>query len=436
LDDAVTKQLLFDPSEYRELTPDEQSLLQTGYRRAIDALRRNITPMGFSACSLVDNHVVGTDANYRSVWARDGAKTIAWTSDLDDDDIRRCQEQTIRTILDHQGPAGQLPAYVSIDTNHADYGGVGGITSIDSALWMFVAIWEYCDRHGEYALLVEYESRLQQAMNWLSALDANNCGMLEIPEAGDWTDLFARSYNVLYDEVLWFRSLVYFAKILRRLGHEDKAINYERRSKHVRRVILKAFWPSTGYVEAEHGRKFSDVQFELGDARYLVAQVSPFGYSWRCDVYGNIMAYLSNLLDEDRAMMTFRFLWGVGVNDPAPVRNVYPPIHAGDPEWRDYFTVNLLNLPNHYHNGGIWPFIGGLWVRYLHKLQMPALARRELVKLAQLCALGVSQEWEFNEWYHGVTGRPMGKAYQTWSAASFIRACHDLHLEPHTLDRV
>jgi hypothetical protein len=202
-------------------------------------------------------------------------------------------------------------------------------------------------------------------------------------------------------------------------------------------VILKTFWPSTGgHFESEHGRNFSDVQFELGDARYLVAQVSPFGYSWRCDVYGNIMAYLSNLLDEDRAMMTFRFLWGVGVNDPAPVRNVYPPIHAGDPEWRDYFTVNLLNLPNHYHNGGIWPFIGGLWVRYLHKLQLPDLARRELVKLAQLCALGVSQEWEFNEWYHGVTGRPMGKAYQAWSAASFIRACHDLHLEPHSIDRL
>jgi glycogen debranching enzyme len=148
------------------------------------------------------------------------------------------------------------------------------------------------------------------------------------------------------------------------------------------------------------------------------------------------MAFLSNLLDEDRAMMTFRFLWGVGVNDPAPVRNVYPPIHAGDPEWRDYFTVNLLNLPNHYHNGGIWPFIGGLWVRYLHKLQMPELARRELVKLARLCALGVNQEWEFNEWCHGVTGRPMGKAYQAWSAASFIRACHDLHLEPQSLDRI
>jgi glycogen debranching enzyme len=301
---------------------------------------------------------------------------------------------------------------------------------------MVVAIWEYCDRHRDYLLLEEYADRLQQVMNWLSALDANNCGMLEIPEAGDWTDLFARSYNVLYDEVLWFRSLVYYAKILRQLGHQDRANAYERRSEHVRRVILNSFWPSTGHFDAEPGRDFSDVQFELGDARYLVAQVSPFAYSWRCDVYGNIMAYLSNLLDEDRAMMTFRFLWGVGVNDPAPVRNVYPPIHAGDPEWRDYFTVNLLNLPNHYHNGGIWPFIGGLWVRYLHKLKLSELARRELIKLARLCAQGVSQEWEFNEWHHGVTGRPMGKAYQAWSAASFIRACHDLHLDPDSIDRL
>jgi glycogen debranching enzyme len=120
----------------------------------------------------------------------------------------------------------------------------------------------------------------------------------------------------------------------------------------------------------------------------------------------------------------------VGVNEPWPVKNHYPPVHAGDPEWRDYFTVNLLNLPNHYHNGGIWPFIGGLWVRYIHKLGMKDLARRELVKLARLCAQGVSQEWEFNEWHHGQTGRPMGKAFQAWSAASFLKACHDLHLDP------
>lgn len=433
----MSRPILFEASEYSQLTAEERALLLDGYQHAVVALKKNITPLGFSACSLTDNVVTGTDANYRAVWARDGAKCVAWTANLVDDEVRECQEQTLRSILSNQGPAGQLPAYITVDDGLAEYGGVGGITSIDSALWIFVAVWEYCNSHNDYRLLHEFEPVLTRTMQWLSGLDSNNCGLLEIPEAGDWTDLFARSYHVLYDEVLWFRSLNYFARMLRHLGHEERALEQEKKAQRVRRVLLDKFWPSScsASVEPGYGPHFSDVQFELGDVRYLVAQVSPFSYSWRCDVYGNIMAYLANVLDKERAMMTFRFLWGVGANDPAPVKNVYPPIQAGDPEWRDYFTVNLLNLPNHYHNGGIWPFIGGLWVRYLHKLGFQDLASRELVKLAVLCSKGISQEWEFNEWHHGVTGRPMGKAYQAWSAASYIRACHDMHLEPDTADR-
>ena len=95
--------------------------------------------------------------------------------------------------------------------------------------------------------------------------------------------------------------------------------------------------------------------------------------------------------------------------------------------------MNLLNLPNHYHNGGIWPFVGGMWVRYIYKLGMEGLARRELLRLAELCSGGVSHKWEFNEWHHGQTARPMGKAFQAWSAASFIRACHDLHVDPASI---
>lgn len=423
--------ILFDPSDYRELSPEEQALLQLGYQRAKDALVKNITPKGFSACSLDDNEVYGTDANYRSVWARDGAKTILWTLDLDDPEIRQCQAQTLRTILSHQAPAGQLPAHVLIESDAPEYGGVGGITSIDSALWIIIATEQFCRYTEDWSLTEEFAQTLQRAIDWLSALDSNNCGLLEIPEAGDWTDLFARSYHVLYDEVLWQRCLTCYAGILRQRGDGQKAGDYLKWSQHVAGVILRQFWPTTILMEEEPaGTTFADVQYELGDSRYLVAQISPFGYSWRCDVYGNLLAYLTNLLDKRRAMMTFRFLWGVGANDPGPVKNMYPPIHAGDPEWRDYFAVNLLNLPNHYHNGGIWPFIGGMWVRYIHKLGMKDVARRELVNLARLCSLGVTHEWEFNEWHHGITGRPMGKAFQAWSAAGFIKACHDLHLEP------
>lgn len=420
--------ILFEPDDYRDLSTDERALLRLAYSRAKDALSKNITPKGFTACSLDDNQVLGTDVNYRSVWARDGAMTVIWSLELDDPVILDCSLTTLRTLLEHQSPTGQIPANVSIDTNEAEYAGVGGIASIDSPMWLIIAIWRYCSHTNDWSIVHDYSSRLQKAMDWLSAHDSNNCGMIEVPEAGDWTDLFARSYHVLYDEVLWYRTLVCYGNLLQQTGDSEKANDYRSWATHVRQVILRSFWPSTS-GQWDGTTRFTSPQLALGDARYLVAQLSPFGFSWRCDVLGNLLAYLNNLVTRDQAMQTFRFLWGVGVNDPGPVRNLYPPVQAGDPEWRDYFTVNLLNLPNHYHNGGIWPFIGGLWVRFVHRLGMTNLARREMVKLSQLCSHGVSQEWEFNEWHHGVTGRPMGKAFQAWSAASFIQAAHDLHID-------
>ena len=55
---------------------------------------------------------------------------------------------------------------------------------------------------------------------------------------------------------------------------------------------------------------------------------------------------------------------------------------------------------------------------------------KELFNLAKLNKLGSAHEWEFNEWAHGHTGKPMGKAYQAWSCSEFIRACHDLQIVP------
>jgi glycogen debranching enzyme len=76
-----------------------------------------------------------------------------------------------------------------------------------------------------------------------------------------------------------------------------------------------------------------------------------------------------------------------------------------------------------------------MWVQCIHRLGFHEIACRELVRLAQLNQLGRDQEWEFNEWAHGVTGRPMGKAFQAWSAAAFIRACHEIGADPKHLQR-
>lgn len=424
--DPEIKQLFRD-QKMAGIEPGDIEFLHIAYQRSIDALRKNITPLGFSACSLEDNEIRGTDVNYRSVWGRDGSIAVIGSLSLSDPDIRACQQRTLDTLLDHISPTGQIPSNVRIDTLEPDYSGVGGICSIDSGLWLIIAFYEYIRATSDLSFLRKHMAKLQRAIDWLSAHDSNNDALLEIPEAGDWTDLFGRSYNVLYDEVLWYRCNVAFGRMQEFVGNFQSAGDYLRWSQTIKHAILTKFWPSTRMLPGE--THFADKQFSLGDTSYLLAQVTPFDFNWRCDVYGNILAFLFNVLDPERAKITFRFLWGVGCNEPYPVANLYPAVHSGDTDWRSYYTVNLLNLPHHYHNGGIWPFVGAQWVRFIHRLGLRNIAFQELVKLAKLNQLGVSHEWEFNEWAHGKTGRPMGKAYQAWSASEFISACHEVHLD-------
>lgn len=427
--------MLFTGRKLGSLSADDQAFLATAYDKALAALRRNLTPLGFSACSLADNTVTGTDVNYRSVWARDGSITIINTLDLEDEDVRLAQRRTLDTLLRAIAVNGQIPANVRIDDGVSDYAGVGNICSIDSGLWVIIAFYNFVEKTGDLDFLRTHAARLQRAMDWISAHDSNNDGLLEIPEAGDWTDLFGRSYNVLYDEVLWFRANVCFGRLLEFQGEFERASDYLRWSQHIRSRVLETFWPHTGTAQnAPHNlNRFAERQFSLGDTQYLIAEVTPFAFNWRCDVFGNVLAFLMNLLDIERARTAFRFMWSVGVNEPYPVANLYPVVQSGDPDWRAYYTVNLLNLPHHYHNGGIWPFVGGMWVRFIHRLGLHEVAARELLRLAKLNQFGLRDEWEFNEWAHGTTGRPMGKAYQAWSAASFIRACQEIEADPQHL---
>lgn len=407
---------------------EKLALIREGYEKAIIALKKNITPLGFSACSIKDNITNGTDANYHSVWARDGAITLIGSLSLThDEEIHQCQRQTLITLFEHISRNGQIPSNVRIKDNTADYSGVGGICSIDSGIWVVIAFYEYVKVTNDIGFLRKYISDIKETMRWLGAHDSNNDALLEIPEAGDWTDLFGGSYNILYDEILWYRANVCFGRMLELLGDYEEAGEYIRWSQVIKKEILQNFWPST-QQKLFQSVSFAERQFTLGDTSYLIQQTTPFDFSWRCDVFGNVLAFLHGTIDVEKAHQTFKFMLGVGVNDPYPVANVYPVVTPGDPDWKPYYTVNLLNLPNHYHNGGIWPFVGGFWVKFVNKLGLRDVAISELYKLALINKEGLTEEWEFTEWAHGITGKAMGKSYQAWSAAQYISACHDLKI--------
>jgi len=424
--------LFYEEDGRHELSREQKDYLITAYEKAVEGLQRNLTPIGFSACSIADNEMRGTDINYHSVWGRDGSITLIGSLPLEGDEVRQCQRNTLTTLLSNISPPGQIPANVGVISGEPDYSGVGGISAIDSGLWVVIATYEYIRKTQDLEFLRGWMPVLQRAMNWLTAHDSNNDALLEIPEAGDWTDLFGRSYNVLYDEVLWYRANIAFGRLLEFCGDWRRAGDYLRWARQIKAAILRKFWPSTKTL-GDDNLTFADLQSRLGDTNYLLAQITPFGFDWRLDSYANILAFLMNVLDIDRAKIAFRFMWGVGINEPYPVANLYPTVQSGDPEWRSYYTVNLLNLPGHYHNGGIWPFIGAQWVRFINQLGFRDIALQELVRLGEINQRGIAHEWEFNEWAHGKTGRPMGKAFQAWSCSEYIFACHELRATPANL---
>jgi sucrose-6F-phosphate phosphohydrolase len=399
--------------------PASRDIAGEAFDRAVESLRRNITPAGFSAAGLADNPLTDEDSNYFAVWSRDGIKTGLWSLCLNDEDITTCFRRTLILMAEHQTENGQIPANVQIGTGRPDYSGIGRIASIDSVIWFVIGGCRYAAYTSDRAFLIEMYPHLKLAMQWLQAHDSNNCGLLELPESSDWMDLFPRSFNVLYDEVLWYLACQDFSVATAVMGED--AGKYRTLTETVRRQILRQFWPTARKL-SETRESFSEKQFTLGEGQYLLAQLSPFDYSWRCDVYANVLAGLVGLLDDEKMERVFQFLWGVGVGEPFPVKCMYPAVQSGASDWKDYFITNFLNLPDHYHNGGIWPFIGGLWVRFLAHCGRKELAHQELNRLAEACQVGMYGEWEFNEWLHGQTGRPMGKAHQAWSSASYIHA--------------
>jgi len=112
------------------------------------------------------------------------------------------------------------------------------------------------------------------------------------------------------------------------------------------------------------------------------------------------------------------------------VRTITDPIAEGDALWRPYMGRHNQNLPHQYHNGGVWPFIGGFWVLALVKPDRMAEARAELIKVARVNHLG---SWSFTEWFHGETLNGMGMAGQSWNAAAFLYALQAVEGGPAVL---
>ncbi|MDX1524191.1 MAG: glycoside hydrolase 100 family protein [Anaerolineae bacterium] len=404
----------------------QDSLLTEARRRAIDILRRCVTDHGFRASALA--------SGYPQIWARDSMLTFLGAATTGQAEFITAGRASLETMSTYQSPRGLIQLNVNPDTNYISTENAG---AVDGNLWYILGHFLHLQLTNDSAFLCHHWPRINQALIWLEYQDMNECGLLELPEAGDWMDLLAVRYNILYDNILYYAAVLAHQEMAKLLP-EDVACHQPVVSAadlHERLNLL--LWIDRCWVAAhfaEHLEKLKAIRLEWFMLYHNLGTISsrPFYLPWVafreygdwCDSLGNILAILVGVADGHRSEHILRFMHQVGMAEPYPTKAIHPPIYPGESNWREYYRSRNLNLPHQYHNGGIWPMIGGLHVAALVRHKWQAEAERLLVSLAEANRQGTAGVWEFNEWMHGQSGHAMGYAQQAWSAAMFLYADH------------
>jgi glycogen debranching enzyme len=391
-------------------------LTQIAHEKAQVILESECSPIGLMA----------SPEGYPHVWARDSVITALGALLTPGHEF--CLKRSLETLTGQQSELGAIPNNVSVATGRLDHTNAG---SVDSNLWFILGHAFQHRASADDQFIRRQWPALEQALLWLRYQDSNGCGLLEVHEAADWADLLANRYNVLYDNVLWYAALRAMADMAQVVGQEGG--RYTEMANDVRHKLRIVLWVGPenddewgencpGHTEWQH--TLSQVGPVLVKRPYFLPYVAFRDFGDHCDVFGNLLAVLFDVANPAQEKRILDYLHQVGIAEPYPVRALHPVIHPGNKDWREYYRNNNLNLPEQYHNGGIWPFVGGFYVAALVKAGRLDEARRQLVKLAEVNRLGIDEEWEFNEWCHGRTGRPMGHPHQAWSAGMYLYASH------------
>lgn len=387
-----------------------QFLIDEAYSQAIKILKECVSPIGFKASALADG--------YHEVWGRDSMITMLGALETDEPDLIQASRASLATLKKYQTKLGLIPNNVDVESDEAEYRAY-----MDGTIWYLLGVYSYFKKTKDQAFFDSHSASVELAFSWLAHQDVDNSGLISTQEAGDWMDLFPVRGKVLYDNALY-----------------HGALSAAGRESNVADLIKEQLWVHESHENMLSILKKTEDSIKnnrrLEEEKIRLAQNSvnliwrPYFLAFRgfrqygdwFDSLGNYLAILFEVATDEQSGMILDFLQQTGIDQPHPSKATYPPIYPGEKEWHDYFKVGNLNLPHHYHNGGIWPFVGGFYVAALVKAGRQEDAQRALENLAAANYKGKKFKWEFNEWLHGITGNPMGKEKQAWSAAMYIFA--------------
>lgn len=324
-------------------------------------------------------------------------------------DLQLACLQSVDTLRSGQTSAGAIPNNVDCETGRPNFRAYA-----DGGLWWIVGS----------SLVAPDPDTTTAILRWYHCQDVDQSGLISMQEGADWQDLFCTRGKGLYLNCLYVLALRAAARVTGRVDFDAHAalvsdrINYWMWYKgdgDLLRHISHTFSTESRQDRDSLGRKrWIPPKRYLREESYYLPWLGFRAVGEWFDTLGNLLAILAGVAERTQTD-TILDLIARHRLDRWPAVSLVPPVRPGDPDWRDYY--GMLNVPDHYHNGGVWPFIGGFYVAALVKACRFPEAELALDALADL-----NERGEFNEWHHGQTGEPMGVRDQAWSAGMFLYA--------------
>ena len=373
-------------------------LIEACTQAALKLLQANLTPHGILAASRSE---AAEARRYTRIFGRDAAICVMAMCGSGVDALEAGAVASLDALVAQQAPNGQIPKYVDPQGQDADFWYLG---CIDATLWWLIAV-DHVRRAGPVSP-ERWQAGVDRAIAWLLAQEHQRFRLLQQNEASDWADIMPRSGYVLYTNALWY-------DVKRRFGLADAEATHHH--------FNHLFDPFQRDLPEYHRARLLRHYARRGrrDPGLYLSFVNLAVSGHEGDVFGNLMAVLNGLADTAKCQQIVQTIDRAHADDPYPVRVVLHPLSRQHELWRPYMGRHQQNSVHQYHNGGIWPFVGGYWVMALARLGMQEQARSALTRLAQANAL---DDWRFTEWFHGRTLKPMGMAGQSWNAATFLLA--------------
>lgn len=373
-------------------------LIEACTQAALKLLQANLTPHGILAAARTE---AAEARRYTRIFGRDAAICVMAMCGSGVDALEEGAVASLDALVAQQAPNGQIPKYVDPQGQDADFWYLG---CIDATLWWLIAV-DHVRRAGQVSP-DRWQAGVDRAITWLLAQEHQRFRLLQQNEASDWADIMPRSGYVLYTNALWY-------DVKRRYGLADAEATHHH--------FNHLFDPFQRDLPEYHRARLLRHYARRGrrDPGLYLSFVNLAVSGHEGDVFGNLMAVLNGLADTAKCQRIVQTIASAHADEPYPVRVVLHPLSRQHELWRPYMARHQQNSVHQYHNGGIWPFVGGYWVMALARLGLREQARSALTRLAQANEL---DGWRFTEWFHGRTLKPMGMAGQSWNAATFLLA--------------